>query len=88
MQSSFVGFVSTFTLKRIGEAGNIPDAPQSKNGYRKCGSFLQWNTTQLLKTNIPQLQVKRIQWPLVTSMGTQNSLSAQKYMWKEHLCTF
>jgi hypothetical protein len=25
-------------------------APQPKNGYRKCGSFIQWNTTQLLKT--------------------------------------
>jgi hypothetical protein len=24
--------------------------PQQKNGYRKCGSFTQWNTTQLLRT--------------------------------------
>jgi hypothetical protein len=31
------------------EAGNNPDVPQLKNGYRKCGSFTQWNTTQLLK---------------------------------------
>jgi hypothetical protein len=26
-----------------------PDAPQQRNGYRKCGTFTQWNTTQLLK---------------------------------------
>jgi hypothetical protein len=25
-----------------------PDASQ-QNGYRKCGTFTQWNTTQLLK---------------------------------------
>jgi hypothetical protein len=23
--------------------------PQQKNGYRKCGTFTQWSTTQLLK---------------------------------------
>jgi hypothetical protein len=26
-----------------------PDAPQQRIGYRKCGTFTQWNTTQLLK---------------------------------------
>ena len=26
-----------------------PDAPQQRNGYRKCGTFTQWSTTQLLK---------------------------------------
>jgi hypothetical protein len=26
------------------------DVPQQKNGYRKCGSFTHWNTTQLLRT--------------------------------------
>jgi hypothetical protein len=26
------------------ETGNNPDVPQ-QNGYRKCGSFTQWNTT-------------------------------------------
>jgi hypothetical protein len=26
------------------EAGNNPDHPQQKNGYRKCGSFTKWNT--------------------------------------------
>jgi hypothetical protein len=30
-------------------AGKNPDAPQQRNGYRKCGTFTQWNTTQLLK---------------------------------------
>jgi hypothetical protein len=28
---------------------NNSDVPQLKNGYRKCGSFIQWNTIQLLK---------------------------------------
>jgi hypothetical protein len=23
--------------------------PQQRNGYRKCGTFTQWGTTQLLK---------------------------------------
>jgi hypothetical protein len=26
-----------------------PDVPQQRNGYRKCGTFTQWSTTQLLK---------------------------------------
>ena len=29
----------------------VPDAPQQRNGYRKCGTFAQWSTTQLLKNN-------------------------------------
>ena len=32
------------------EAGKNPDVLQQGNGYRKCGTFTQWNTTQLLKT--------------------------------------
>jgi hypothetical protein len=24
--------------------------PRQRNGYRKCGTFTQWSTTQLLKT--------------------------------------
>jgi hypothetical protein len=28
---------------------NNPDVPQQRNGYRKCGTFTQWSTTQLLK---------------------------------------
>jgi hypothetical protein len=34
----------------IAEAGKNPDVPQQRNGYRKCGTFTQWNTTQQLKT--------------------------------------
>jgi hypothetical protein len=26
------------------------DIPQHTNGYRKCGTFTEWSTTQLLKT--------------------------------------
>jgi hypothetical protein len=26
------------------------DVPQERNGYRKCDTFTQWSTTQLLKT--------------------------------------
>jgi hypothetical protein len=29
----------------------MPDVPQQRSGYRKCGTFTQWSTTQLLKTN-------------------------------------
>jgi hypothetical protein len=29
------------------EAGKNPDVPQQRNGYRKCGTFTQWSTTQL-----------------------------------------
>jgi hypothetical protein len=28
----------------------ISDVPQQSNGYKKCGAFTQWSTTQLLKT--------------------------------------
>jgi hypothetical protein len=31
------------------EAGKNPDVPQQSYRYRKCGTFTQWNTTQLLK---------------------------------------
>jgi hypothetical protein len=27
-----------------------PKCPSTENGYRKCGTFTQWSTTQLLKT--------------------------------------
>jgi hypothetical protein len=33
----------------IQQARNNPDVPQQKNGYRKCDTFTQWSTTQLLK---------------------------------------
>ena len=34
----------------IAKAGKNPDVPQQRNGYRKCGTFTQWHTTQQLKT--------------------------------------
>jgi hypothetical protein len=37
-------------LFTIARAGKNPDAPQQKNGYRKCDTFTQWSTTQQLKT--------------------------------------
>jgi hypothetical protein len=33
-----------------GKSLDNPDVPQQRNRYRKCGTFIQWNTTQLLKT--------------------------------------
>jgi hypothetical protein len=35
-------------LCAISRAGNNPGVPKY-NGYRKCGSFTQWNTTHLLR---------------------------------------
>ena len=32
------------------EAGKNPDVPQQRNRYRKCGTFTQWSTTQVLKS--------------------------------------
>jgi hypothetical protein len=29
--------------------GKNPDVPQQRNGYKKCGTFTQWSTTQQLK---------------------------------------
>jgi hypothetical protein len=40
--------LASFIIAR--KAGNNPDVPQQRNGYRKCGTSTQWNTTQLLKT--------------------------------------
>ena len=33
----------------IARSWKEPDVPQQRNGYRKCGTFTQWSTTQLLK---------------------------------------
>ena len=33
----------------IARAGKNPDFLQQRNRYRKCGTFIQWSTTQLLK---------------------------------------
>ena len=38
----------------IARSWKNPDAPQQRNGYRKCGTFTQWSTTQLLKTMTSQ----------------------------------
>jgi hypothetical protein len=38
-----------FTIAR---SWKNPDIPQQRIGYRKCDTFTQWNTTQLLKTMI------------------------------------
>jgi hypothetical protein len=34
----------------IARSWKEPRCPSTKNGYRKCGTFTQWNTIQLLKT--------------------------------------
>jgi hypothetical protein len=37
--------------KKKPEAGNNPDVPQQRNGFKKC-TFIQWSTTQLLENII------------------------------------
>ena len=34
----------------IARSWKKPDVLQQRNGYRNCGTFAQWSTTQLLKT--------------------------------------
>jgi hypothetical protein len=34
----------------IARSGEEPEVPQQRNGYRKCGTFIQWSTTHQLKT--------------------------------------
>jgi hypothetical protein len=34
----------------IARSWKEPRCPQQRNGYRKCGTFTHWSTTQLLKT--------------------------------------
>jgi hypothetical protein len=34
----------------IARSWKEPPVSQQRNGYRKCGTFTQWSTTQLLKT--------------------------------------
>ena len=36
----------------VPEAGNILQVPREKNRCRKCGSFTQWNNTELLRMRI------------------------------------
>ena len=40
-------FIAALFIKPKAEKN--PDAPQQSNGYKKCGRFTQWSTTQLLK---------------------------------------
>ena len=35
----------------IARSWKEPRCPSQRNGYRKCGTFTQWSTTQLLKEN-------------------------------------
>ena len=37
-------FIIARSWKKLG-------VPQQRNGYRKCGTFTKWSTTQLLKKN-------------------------------------
>jgi hypothetical protein len=45
----------TAALFTIARAGNIPDVFQQRNGYRKCGTFSQWSTIQVLKKLIHEI---------------------------------
>ena len=48
---SVEGHLGSFQLLAvIIKADMNPYVPQQRNGYRKCGAFTQWSTTQLLKT--------------------------------------
>jgi hypothetical protein len=38
-------FIAALFVTRVN-----PDVPQQRNRYRKCGTFTQWNSTQLLNT--------------------------------------
>ena len=42
-------------LFMITGAGNNPDDPQQRNQYRKCGTFTQWSTIQLLKKRLHEI---------------------------------
>jgi hypothetical protein len=43
-------FIAALCIFFQPEAGKNPDVPEQSNGYRKCGTFTQWSTTQVLKT--------------------------------------
>jgi hypothetical protein len=42
---------ATLEIETLGKKSG----PQQRNGYRKCGTFTQWNTTQLLKKRIYEI---------------------------------
>jgi hypothetical protein len=41
-------FIATFFI--IARSWKETRCPSTEDGYRKCGTFAQWSTTQLLKT--------------------------------------
>jgi hypothetical protein len=45
----FIEAISVKSWKQKAKVGNNPDVTQWKKGYRKCGSFTQCNTIQLLR---------------------------------------
>jgi hypothetical protein len=44
----FTMFIAALLI--IARSWKEPRCPSSEDGYRKCGTFTQWSTTQLLKT--------------------------------------
>ena len=48
-----VSLVALLVIVRNDLVGNNLDVPQPKNEQSKCDTFIQWNTTQLLKTMTP-----------------------------------
>jgi hypothetical protein len=44
---SIMFITALFIISRIWKE---PRCPSTENGYRNCGTFTQWSTTQLLKT--------------------------------------
>ena len=36
-------------LREVTQSQKNSDAPQQRNGYRKCGTFTQWSNNELLK---------------------------------------
>jgi hypothetical protein len=49
----------TVALFLIASRWKEPDICQQRNGYRKCGTFAQWSTTQLLKQVIYEILSQR-----------------------------
>jgi hypothetical protein len=39
----------------ISRSWKEPRCPSKRNGYRKCGTFIQWSSTQLLKTILHEI---------------------------------
>jgi hypothetical protein len=51
----------------IARSWKEPRCPSTENGYRKCGTFTQWSTTQLLKTmNLRNSWANRCIWRILS----------------------